>query len=137
MKTTTKKKRKLKVTVKTIDQLTLARMIAQKRETTISEVMDIITEEQKLTMQFVGQGYRVIKKNYLTIESKKFEGKKDWISPLNQKKYTIPDRRRVLVRIGDGFKNYINEEQTKDDRLCRFVATKNNENVLENDEENA
>ena len=64
---------------------------------------------------------KVIKKNYLTIEGKKVEGKKDWISPLTGKKYTIDPSVRVYVRVGRGFKQYIAEKKMPD-RLCRFVS---------------
>ena len=66
-KTTTKKKKTIKAPVKTIDQLTFARIIAQKYELPINTVLNIILEEQKLTMKYVDDGYKVIKKNYLTI----------------------------------------------------------------------
>ena len=136
-KTTTKKESKEKkaaaikrMPVKTVDQMTFARLIAQKYELTINTVLDIILEEQKLTMRFVNDGYKVIKKNYLTIESKSYEGKKAWVSPLDKKTYEVPDRKRVLIRVGEGFKSYINGTQKKDDKLCRFVATKEDEKEL-------
>ena len=120
--------------VKTIDQMTLARMIAQKFETTISVVLDIILEEQKLSMAFVGNGYKVVKKNYLTLEAREYKGK-EWCSPLDKKVYTMKDRKRVLVRIGAGFKHYLNDDTKNDDRLCRFIATKKgdgNSSAVEN-----
>ena len=61
---------------RTIDQLSMARMIAQKYSINVSDVTTIIEAEQKLTMEYVKMGYKVIKKNYLTIESKKYEAKK-------------------------------------------------------------
>ena len=73
-KTTTKKKEETKL-VRTIDQLSLGRIIAQKYGLKITDVMSVIEEEQKLTMEYVRMGYKVIKKNYLTIESKKIAGK--------------------------------------------------------------
>ena len=88
--------------VKTVDQLTLARIIAQKHEIPIAEVLEIVVEEQKLTMQFVNDGYRVIKKNYLTMEAKQYESK-TWVSPLDKKTYETGEHRRVLVRIGEVF----------------------------------
>ena len=78
-------------------------------------------EEQKLTMQFVNEGYKVIKKNYLTLEKRSYAGKQ-WVSPLDHKTYDMGDRKRVIVRVGDGFKNYINDEHKDGDRLCRFMA---------------
>ena len=85
------------------------------------DVVSIIEEEQKLTMEYARMGYKVIKKNYLTIESKRFEGKKDWVCPLDGKKYTLEPKTRVLVRVGVGFKRYISDKQMPD-KLCRFVG---------------
>ena len=125
-KTKTATKRPL---VRTVDQLTFARLIAQKFELPINTVLEIILEEQKLTMRFVNDGYKVVKKNYLTLESRLFEGKA-WVSPLDKKTYQTKDRKRVLIRVGEGFKSYINGEKKKDDKLCRFVATKEEEKNL-------
>lgn len=122
-KKTVKKVTRPRPPVKTVDQLTLARLIAQKFEMTITSVLDIILEEQKLSMEFVGNGYKVIKKNYLTLEAREYKGK-EWKSPLDKKMYITKDRKRVLVRVGEGFKHYLNEDKKIDDRLCRFVARK-------------
>lgn len=132
-KTTTKQKKKetktVKNPVKTIDQLTFARIIAQKYELTINTVLDIILEEQKLTMKYVDDGYKVIKKNYLTLEPRTYESK-TWISPLDKKTYEFAERKRVIIRVGDGFKNYLNKNKKQDDKLCRFVATTEREENL-------
>ena len=106
--------------VRTIDQLSLGRMIAQKFGLKISDVMSVIEEEQKLTMEHVRMGYKVIKKNYLTIESKKFSGKKDWKCPLDGKTYSIEPKNRVLVRVGEGFKQFVGDKKMPE-KLCRFV----------------
>lgn len=105
---------------RTVDQMTFARYIAQKYNFKISDVITIIESEQKMTMEYVKMGYKVIKKNYITIESRKYEGKKNWVSPLNGKTYTLPPSTRVLVRIGAGFKKYI-ENKKMPDKICRFV----------------
>ncbi len=122
-----KTKRKAKaqskpVKVRTIDQLSIARIIAQKFDIKLSNIVSIIEEEQKLTMEYARMGYKVIKKNYLTIESKRFEGKKDWVCPLDGKKYSLAPKTRVLVRVGVGFKRYISDEKMPD-KLCRFVSS--------------
>ena len=129
MKSTTKKNtvQKAKAIEKTtkartIDQLTIARLIAQKYDMKLSDVVSIIEEEQKLTMEYARMGYKVIKKNYLTIESKRYEGKENWVSPLDGKKYNLEPKTRVLVRVGIGFKRYITDKQMPD-KLCRFVGT--------------
>ena len=107
--------------VRTVDQLTFGRLIAQKYHFKLSDVMAIIEEEQKLTMEFVRMGCKVIKKNYLTIESKVANGKKGWRCPLNGKTYDLKTKPRVLVRVGIGFKKFISNGKMPD-KLCRFVS---------------
>lgn len=107
-----------------IDQMSFARMIAQKLNVKLTDVIAIVEEEQKLTMEYVKMGYKVIKKNYLTLEGRKFNGKKNWICPLNGKTYDLEANTRVLVRVGDGFKQFIAEKKMPE-KLCRFVASSN------------
>ena len=57
---------KSKNTVKTIDQMTVARQIAEKFGFKLSDILAVIEEEQKLTMEYAKMGYKVIKKNYLS-----------------------------------------------------------------------
>ena len=109
--------------LRSIDQMSFARMIAQKFGLKISEVIAVVEEEQKLTMEYVRMGYRVVKKNYITLESKPFEGKKDWACPLNGKKYDLSASARVYVRVGIGFKRYLSNSKVMPDKLCRFVNT--------------
>lgn len=120
-KTTVKTNAPTRQPVKTIDQLTLNRLIAQKFEMTISSVSDIILEWQKLIMVMIKNNTKIILKNFITLEAREYKGK-EWKSPLNNKVYNMDDRKRVLVRIGEGFKHYLNDDQKTDDRLCRFVA---------------
>ena len=122
IKKVTDKTPKAKTPVRTIDQLSIARLIAQKYDMKLSDVISIIEEEQKLTMEYARMGYKVIKKNYLTIESKRYEGKENWVSPLDGKKYNLEPKTRVLVRVGVGFKRYITDKQMPD-KLCRFVGS--------------
>ena len=107
-------------TPRTIDQMTFARLIAQKQGYKISDVVSIIEAEQKLTMEYAKMGYKVIKKNYLTIETRRYAGKQNWTSPLNGRKYDLPATTRILVRVGDGFKQYI-DGKLMPEKLCRFV----------------
>ena len=116
------KKNQPKPSIKTIDQLSLARAIAQKFNFKITEVLEIIEEEQKMTMEYVKLGYKVIKKNYLTIEGRKYPERKGWISPLNGQKYDLPAHTKVLVRIGAGFQQFANDRKMPE-KLCRFVGS--------------
>lgn len=121
-KTTTKKKEPaVQETVRTIDQMSTARQIANKLGLRLTDVMSVIEEEQKMTMEYVKMGFKVVKKNYLTIEGKKVAGKKDWKSPLNGKVYTLEPSVRVVVRVGAGFKNFITDKKMPE-KLCRFVS---------------
>ncbi len=118
--TKTKEVASKELATKTIDQMTIARMIAHKFGLKLADIVSVIEEEQKLTMEYARMGYKVIKKNYLTIEGKKFVGKKNWVCPLNGKTYNIEPKTRVLVRVGAGFKQYIADKKMPD-KLCRFV----------------
>lgn len=109
-------------TIRSIDQISLARIIAQKFGLKISEVIAVVEEEQKLTMEYVRMGYRVVKKNYLTLESKPFAGKKGWICPLNGIKYDLSASARVYIRVGIGFKRFLSKDKVMPEKLCRFVS---------------
>ncbi len=108
--------------VKTVDQLTIAKMIADKTGLTITEITEIIELEQKLTMSFIKKGRKVIKKNYLTltpciVKSRSLK------CPLNSKDYEIPAHLSVTVRVGSGFKAYLNDSKKMPD--C-YLCNKNN-----------
>lgn len=118
-------------TPKTIDQLSLARIIAHKLDMKISDVINVVEAEQKLTMEYVKMGYKVIKKNYITIESRKYGAKKNWVSPLDGKTYSLPAQVRILVRVGEGFKTFITDKKMPD-KLCRFVASPEAPSTVDN-----
>ena len=69
-KKTTKTMKAEKI-MRTIDQLSIARAIAEKTGFKISDVLAVIEEEQKMTKEYVKMGYKVRKKNYITIEGRK------------------------------------------------------------------
>lgn len=122
MKESTAKKTAAKKTAKrTVDQLTLARQISQKFGLRLSDVTGIIETEQKLTMDYARMGYKVIKKNYLTIEGRRIEGRKNWRSPLTGKTYDLAPTVRILIRPGIGFKQYVSKKKMPE-KLCRFVS---------------
>ncbi|MFI3166800.1 MAG: HU family DNA-binding protein [Bacillota bacterium] len=106
--------------VKSVEQMVFARIIAQKLGMRIADVVQVIEEEQKLTMNYVRQGYKVVKKNYLTIDAKNVKGK-DWFCPLNGVTYKLPERMQVYVRVGNGFKDYVSGKKTLPEKMCRFV----------------
>ena len=108
-----------------VDQLTVAKIVASRLGMNVSTVVDIIEMEQKTTMNYIKRGYKVIKKNYITIEPKAQKGYK-FKSGIDGKEHIIPSRTGIKVRIGEGFKSYVNENQVMKNRLCRFVKTKEN-----------
>ena len=107
--------------MKSVDQLTIAKMISERTGIMLSDVQDVIELEQKYTMDFIRRNCKVIKKNYLTLVPI-FVAGKTFKSPLNGKDYVISPKRGVTVRVGDGFKAYISENGKKmPEKLCRFV----------------
>lgn len=120
-----KKKKEAKTSkkpqVKSVDQLTIAKMISARTGITLSDVQEVIELEQKYTMDFIKRDCKVIKKNYLTLVPIYVAGK-TFKSPLNGKEYTIGAKRGVTVRVGDGFKAYIGDNGKKmPEKICRFV----------------
>jgi hypothetical protein len=107
--------------IKSVDQLTIAKVVATRMGMAPSQIIEVIEMEQKTTMNYVKRGYRVVKKNYLTITPK---DKKSFTisSPLTNKTYMLPDSVNVRVKVGMGFKNYVSNKGAKmPNRLCRFV----------------
>ena len=105
---------------KSIDQNTIARMIANRTGLTMSDVQEVIELEQKYTMDYIKRNCKVVKKNYLTltpivVKARKFK------CPINGESYDLPTKRGVTVRIGEGFKNYISGVKKMPDKICRFV----------------
>ena len=89
--------------IRTVDQMTIARLISNKTGLTITEIQEVIELEQKFTMDYIKRGRKVVKKNYLTLTPNIIKGKK-FISPLN------------------GVKAYISNNKKKmPEKICRFV----------------
>jgi|GEM_PF-2353314 Bacterial DNA-binding protein. len=107
--------------MKSVDQLTIAKMISGRTGIMLADVQAVIELEQKYTMDFIKRDCKVIKKNYLTLIPVYVPGK-TFKSPLNGKEYTIAAKRGVSVRVGDGFKAYVGENGKKmPEKICRFV----------------
>lgn len=113
----------MKKEVKTIDQMTIAKKISQELpEVSLNDIQKIILREQELTMFAVCKGYKVVKKNYLTIYPVDIK-EKVITSPLNGEKYQIKAHQGVSVRVGAGFKSIVSNKEMPS-KLCRSV-TKN------------
>ena len=113
--------------IKTIDQLSLAKLIATRLGISLPSVIEVIELEQKLTMQHVRNGFKVIKKNYVTftpIKKPKYMLK----SKLDGQLYEVPDRVTIRTSLGQGFKAYVaNQEGKMPEKICRFVDKKSKE----------
>lgn len=117
----TKAKIKNKVVFKYIDQLTMAKQISELLNLPTGIITEIIELEQKLTMQYVRDGYKVTKKNYITFTPKKKKGY-TLKSSITGKAYEIEDRMSVKTTLGQGFKVYVSGQKDKmPDKICRFV----------------
>ncbi len=49
-------------------------------------------------------------------------GEKNWKSLLDGKVYNLAPTTRVYVRIGDGFKRYVDDNKKMPNKMCRFVS---------------
>lgn len=106
---------------KVVDQITIARRINEEMpEFNLSDIQKIIQREQELTMYAVNKGYKVVKKNYLTIYPYNAK-ERTLVSPLNGEKYTIEARRMVGVKVGEGFKTLVGNREMPS-KICRSVA---------------
>lgn len=74
-------------------------------------------------MEYISKGYKVTKKNYLTLYCIQAKPRK-LKCPINNKEYNIKEYRQIKVRIGEGFKKYLNKKPM-DDRLCRLTTDNN------------
>jgi hypothetical protein len=100
--------------MKSVDQMTIARLVANRTGLSLTEVQEVIELEQKYTMDY-------IKKNYLTLTPIIVKGR-TLKCPINGEVYDLPTKRGVSVRVGDGFKSYISGTTKKmPDKMCRFV----------------
>ena len=110
--------------MKSIDQRSMAQMVSEKLGMPVGLVAEVIELEQKLTMVHIKKGYKVIKKNYLTLTPVPKDSF-TMVSRLNGKTYTIPSRITVKLRLGQGFKTYVaGNGQKMPEKLCRFVDEK-------------
>ena len=106
---------------KVIDQLTIAkRILKENPELALCDVQRIIQREQELTMFALSKGYKVVKKNYLTIYPVEVK-ERIMKSPLDGEVYTIPSHTSVGVRVGEGFKALVGNRKMPS-KICRSVA---------------
>lgn len=107
--------------MKYIDQLTMAKHISEVLGIPTGIISEIIELEQKLTMQYVRDGYKVTKKNYVTFTPKKKKGY-TLKSNITGKSHEIEERISIKTTLGQGFKVYVSGQKDKmPDKICRFV----------------
>ena len=108
-------------TLQSIGLDAIAREIASKHGLTIDLVSQILNEDLKLTMKYLSEGFRVIKKNAYSFSVRELPEKK-FVSALNKKEYLVPQRLRVRVKIGDGLVQYLNNTvNIKNEPLSKFT----------------
>ena len=104
-----------------VDQLTIAkRIVHENPQYQLCDVQKIIQREQELTMFALTKGYKVVKKNYLTIYPIDVKERK-MVSPLNGSTYVIPSHTSVGVKVGEGFKALVAKREMPS-KICRSVA---------------
>lgn len=104
-----------------VDQITIAKRIVEENpQFNMADVQKIIQREQELTMFAVAKGYKVVKKNYLTVYPVLTKERK-LKSPLNGTEYTLPAHTSVGVRVGEGFKTLVANRKMPS-KICRSVA---------------
>ncbi len=106
-----------------VDQKTVARIIASRLSLDVKTVEQVIDMEQKTTMTYIKRGFKVTKKNYLVMEPKMHKGY-TFTSHINGEEYEVPNKVKISVRIGERFKSYVNDQSSMANRLCRFVESK-------------
>ena len=85
-----------------------------------TNLIDVVETEQQLTMSHVKRGFRVVKKNYLTLIPMIREPY-TLISKLDKKEYKLDKRVRVKIKVGQGFKSYVADKGKS--MPIRFVAS--------------
>lgn len=114
-----------------ISQLEIAKLIAEEEALPLEVITRIIETEQKFTMMKVKEGFRVVKKNYLTLTPCQ-KPAKTMFSKLTNQSYDIPASTFIRVAVGNGFKSFVNPHKRMKEKICRFVdgekkSTKNQE----------
>ncbi|MCF7930463.1 MAG: HU family DNA-binding protein [Acholeplasmataceae bacterium] len=110
--------------LKSIDQLSIAKIVATRLGMSVSQVVEVVEMEQKITMQHVKNNYKVIKKNYITFIPIVKPGYL-MHSRLDSNTYEVPERTTIRTKVGQGFKSYVSDNSSKmPDNICRFVDRK-------------
>ena len=102
------KRKKLEV----VDKITLAKMIASKEGIIISDALSFIDTFEEAIVKSVKEEKKVQLNDFLSF-SPQIKEEKRMVSALDKKEYIIPRKRVVLVTVGKGFKESIQEGLSK------------------------
>lgn len=108
-------------TIKSISQKEIAREISVELNMSAEIISRIIDLEQRKTMEYCKKGFKVIKKNYLTLTPIN-KPEKTVFSYITNKEYKVIAKTVVKVTVGEGFKSFVNDNLPMKDKLCRFVG---------------
>lgn len=106
---------------KSVSQLEMAKEIAENTGFSLEVITRVIDEEQKLTMLKIKKGFKVYKKNYLTLTPVITKERKIY-SPLTQQLYEVPAKNSVRITLGEGFLAVLNKQKPMKNLMCRFVG---------------
>lgn len=74
---------------------------------TLDDIEDVISVYKETLKKQLKKGKKIIIRDFITLDPVEVPEKKDWVSPIDGKKRTIPARTRVCVRVGRGLKEYV------------------------------
>jgi len=76
----------------------------------LADIDRVLKMEQALTVEYLLNGYRVCKRDFLTLDPVE-QPARVWTSPLNQKTYNIPKKTKICVRVGRGLNRLLKAAQ--------------------------
>lgn len=116
-----KEKKSTKSRKMSINQKDIAKELAMKFGMNLSEIESILEEEAKIVMLYASKGYRIVRKNYMTIKPTQMPARK-FVSPITKKEYDLPQSYRIIIIAGLGFKTLLNKNKKMPNKMCRFVS---------------
>lgn len=109
-----------KTNSKCINQRDIARELSMRFGLSLAEVESFLDEEARIVMTYVAKGYKITRKNYLTIKPVQMKARK-FVSPITKKEYDLEKSFRIIITPGLGFKTLVNSGKKMPKKLCRFV----------------
>lgn len=94
--------------IEIVDKQTLAKMVANKEGVLVSDAMSFIDTFEEAIIDSVKKDKKVQLNDFLSL-TPEIKKEKRMISALDKKEYIVPKRRVVVVSVGKGFKETIQE----------------------------